>query len=89
LGFAWILPSLVLALCVGIATPICASICCIGTIYLLLMTGGMAKFCLSIAALVAFAVALLGPGAYSVDARLFGRTRVVFRNRADRGRDET
>ena len=68
-----------LALCIGLATPICALTCCLAAGYLLFNTAGAASLCLVISALNALALALLGPGAYSIDARLYGRRRVVFK----------
>jgi hypothetical protein len=40
--------------------------------------------CIALAALLSASLALLGPGAYSVDARLFGRRVVVFLDSQDR-----
>jgi hypothetical protein len=74
----WATGILGLLLGVGFATPICASICCLVEAYILLSTRGAAPGCVSVSALVALALALLGPGAYSIDARLFGRKIVVF-----------
>ena len=83
----WAVAILGFSLCIGLATPISAAICCTAEIYLLFKTGGTMALCVTMSALIALALALLGPGAYSIDARLFGRRRVVFRNRADGGRD--
>jgi len=69
-----------LALCIGFATPICASICCLAAAYHAACATGAASLCLVISALNALALALLGPGAYSIDARLYGRRRVVFKH---------
>jgi|ERR1700677_2679838 len=68
-----------LALILGVMTP--AS--CIGSLALQgilvyqIGTAGLAHCSLSI--LLATAVLMLGPGAYSIDARLFGRRQVVVR----------
>jgi hypothetical protein len=75
----WAVGIMGLLLAVGFATPICASICCVAEAYVLVETYGMHPMCVSASALVALALALLGPGAYSVDARLFGRKIVVFK----------
>lgn len=73
-GGAW--PAIVLAaaLCLGVLTPIVATICGVAGIAVLLGVDGDGIAALAvIAALAATALALLGPGAYSLDARLFGR----------------
>ncbi len=67
------------ALCIGLVTPICASICCVVAVYFLFNITGTAMLCVGVSALIALVLALLGPGAYSVDARLYGRRRVVFK----------
>ena len=79
----WVAAVLAFSLCVGFATPICASLCCLLEIYFLLGARGAVTPCVTVSALVALALALLGPGAYSVDARLFGRKKIIFRARAD------
>jgi len=68
-----------LALILGVLTP--AS--CIGSLALqgiLVYQIGMAGVApCSLSILLATAVLMLGPGAYSIDARLFGRRQVVVR----------
>jgi hypothetical protein len=76
-----------IALCLGIATPVCAAICCIAEVVLLLNSSGATAVCLALAALISLTLALLGPGGYSLDARSFGRRRIVFTNRKDGGDD--
>jgi hypothetical protein len=51
----------------------------------LAVTGGQEIFHLVISILISAALAILGPGAYSVDARIFGRKllRVPPRHRSD------
>ena len=60
-------------LCVGVVTPYCAAVSCALELVLLITTGCPSKFELAMSALTAAATAGLGPGAYSIDARLFGR----------------
>jgi hypothetical protein len=69
---------LALALAIGLATPVCAAICCVVQLALLWWVTGAVATCLVVASFVSVALSMLGPGAYSVDARIFGRRRVVF-----------
>ena len=57
----------------GLVTPYCAAISCVSELALLITTGCPTRFQLATSALTAGATVGLGPGAYSVDARLFGR----------------
>jgi hypothetical protein len=68
-----------LALLLGVLTPVSCigSLALQGTILYQAGTAGLAHCSLSI--LLAIAVLMLGPGAFSIDARLFGRRRVVVR----------
>jgi uncharacterized membrane protein YphA (DoxX/SURF4 family) len=70
--------SLVAALAVvaGFLTPILALICGALKVYALISTAHGIAPLLVLALLLSFAVAMLGPGAYSLDAKMFGR-RVV------------
>jgi uncharacterized membrane protein YphA (DoxX/SURF4 family) len=73
---AWILSALVLAaifLCLGLLTPYCAVLGCLIQLAVLFLTGGQNTFHLVIYILNSGVLAVLGPGAYSIDARLFGR----------------
>lgn len=83
---AWLLSvpaSIALALGVGFVTPIA----CVASIVLevtIWMTSDRAIEAVHICAVLnAIALFLLGPGAYSLDARLFGRRRVVLRANGD------
>jgi uncharacterized membrane protein YphA (DoxX/SURF4 family) len=61
------------ALCCGFLTPCCATFCCLEELSALWMTGGQNQFHLILASLTSAVLAVLGPGAYSIDARIFGR----------------
>lgn len=62
-----------LCLLLGFLTPYCATASCVLELALLVTTHASNRFELVISTLTAAATAVLGPGAYSVDARLFGR----------------
>jgi uncharacterized membrane protein YphA (DoxX/SURF4 family) len=65
-----------IALVAGFLTPILALICGALKIYALIGAAHGIAPLLVLALLLSFAVAMLGPGAYSLDAKMFGR-RVV------------
>ena len=77
-----------LVLLVGAATSVCAALCCIAELAFMLNSNGSAAICSGLAALISLALALLGPGAYSVDARAFGRRRIVFTRHGAGGEDD-
>lgn len=77
---AWSLEGLCFLLIIGLATPALAICCAIAGVYALIRSGGAAWPCAGIVILAAIALALLGPGAYFFDARLFGRKSVVLNN---------
>lgn len=65
---------LAVLLCIGYLTPPVASVCCL--LEFLLLTGISHEYMLIFCALMipeTLALALVGPGAYSLDAQLFGR----------------
>jgi hypothetical protein len=68
---------------VGLATVPCALACFVADIGLLLTAVGSQTCCIALGALLSVSLALLGPGAYSADARLFGRRVVVFGDKPD------
>jgi len=74
---AWLLEIVCFLLIIGVATPALASCCVMTGVYVLISTGGAAWQCAGILIPVAIALALLGPGGYSVDARMFGRRSIV------------
>ena len=57
----------------GLLTPYCAALSCLLELAFLVANGIPNGFQLGMSALTAASVAALGPGAYSLDARLFGR----------------
>jgi hypothetical protein len=68
---AFALPAI--GLCLGLLAPYCSVFCCLIQMGVLLVTGGQNEFHLIVSILTSATVAMLGPGAYSIDARLFGR----------------
>jgi hypothetical protein len=67
-----------LCLTIGALTPYLSSVVCVYSLVNLFGAGSyLAELLLGSLMLNAAALALLGPGAYSVDARLFGRRVVV------------
>ena len=63
-------------LCLGFMTPYCACISCLvqlGTFY---VTRGDNGFHLAVSILSSGIVAILGPGAYSIDANIYGRRQL-------------
>ena len=73
------------ALCLlpGFLTPYAAALCCLLDLTLLLTAHAPNGFELSTSALTAAVASVLGPGAYSVDARLFGRKLIEVPPRRD------
>jgi hypothetical protein len=81
----WIFLGLVaLSLSIGFLVPILSVLCCVFELMALTgASGGHAPFIL-VSVANAAALALLGPGAYSLDARLFGRRVLIVPVRKDR-----
>jgi hypothetical protein len=72
------LASISVLLCLGLLTPIVAIIALTTQLTFFFIAGaGEWRFFLLVCA-TGLALSLLGPGAYSVDAKLFGRREVVF-----------
>lgn len=72
----WIFFPIVLTavcLCLGLLTPVCASLCSFMEFYLLVAPRKEDMVHLVISTLTGVVLAVLGPGAYSIDARIFGR----------------
>ena len=66
-----------LAVCLGLFTPICSIACCLVEVAMLLDVRNLISTPLLSSILVAASLGLLGPGAYSLDARMFGRRLVI------------
>jgi hypothetical protein len=73
-----LISTVAIALCVGLFTPVSAGLCALIEIIIWHFSGGAIAALHVCAVLVAMALAMLGPGAYSLDAKLFGRRRVNF-----------
>ena len=67
----FLLPAMLLI--VGLLTPYASVISCLTQSAVVIRAGGYNKFHLLVAILNSAVVALLGPGAYSIDALIFGR----------------
>jgi hypothetical protein len=65
------------AICLGLFTPVSSIACCLIEAAMLLDTKDLVFIPLISSILVAASLGLLGPGAYSLDARMFGRRLVV------------
>jgi hypothetical protein len=70
-----------LLLCLGLLTPIVSIIACASQLAALFVTVHTDVRFVGLSSLNAAAIALLGPGAYSLDGRLFGRREIVFPSR--------
>jgi hypothetical protein len=65
------------AICLGLFTPVSSIACCLIEAAMLLDMKDLVFIPLISSILVAASLGLLGPGAYSLDARMFGRRLVV------------
>jgi hypothetical protein len=72
------LGALSVLLCLGLLTPVASTICCAIELTQLFLVGPADRRFLLLSSVNAAAIALLGPGAYSIDARLFGRRVITF-----------
>jgi len=70
-------------LSIGVFTPVLSVVACTSALVNLLIGPDAGKLLYLFAILDAAALALLGPGAYSLDARLFGLRVTVVRPRKD------
>lgn len=72
------LAGLAVLLVVGVFTPIICTLCCVLEIAVLISLRGRSDGLHLLFSLIdTAALGLLGPGGYSLDARMFGRRRVV------------
>ncbi len=80
LGSVWFLvlaAALAVILCLGLLTPPVTALC-IALELMTFYTAGASLETVNVCAIIdSIAVALLGPGGYSLDAKLFGRRQVV------------
>ncbi|MBB5342968.1 hypothetical protein HDF10_000918 [Edaphobacter lichenicola] len=65
------------SICLGLFTPVSSIACCLIGVAMLLDLKELTFIPLISSILVAASLGLLGPGAYSLDARMFGRRLVV------------
>jgi hypothetical protein len=64
-------------LCLGLMTPYCAAFTGLLQLAALFAFAGHGKFHVALSVLNSAVVAMLGPGAYSIDSRIFGRRLLV------------
>jgi hypothetical protein len=72
-----------ISLSIGFLTPLLTVVVCVATIANLLISSSASHLLCVFCAFDAVALALLGPGAYSLDARLFGRRVTIVSPRKD------
>jgi len=60
-------------LCLGLLTPYCACLCCLIELRAAILPGPEGEFSSVLPIVNAIVVAMIGPGAYSLDSHLFGR----------------
>ena len=75
---------LALGLCLGFLTPYCALLCSLIEIHAAVFPGRGDPYLL-LPVLNSLVVAMIGPGAYSLDAHIFGRQLLTLPSRKSRG----
>ncbi len=81
-----VLPAI--GLCLGLLTPLLAVICGLFSLYDFMVMGGATLPEAGVELLAAGALALLGPGALSLDAWLFGRRVITLPSRKNTRADD-
>jgi hypothetical protein len=71
------LASLLLVVAIGAFTPLASALAAVIETFYLVHSNGTGIFLTTLSTLVSLAVALLGPGAFSLDAKLFGRRLII------------
>jgi hypothetical protein len=89
-GLSWtaiavVLP--VIGLCLGFLTPYCAVLCCLMELRAALLSGKEHGLVLVVPILNSIVLAMIGPGAYSLDSQIFGRQLVRLPPRRKSGSD--
>jgi uncharacterized membrane protein YphA (DoxX/SURF4 family) len=82
-SFLFPLGSAILAifLCLGLFTPYCSTVSGLIQLYVLLVSGDKDRLHFIVFILNSGVLAVLGPGAYSIDARVFGRRLLTLPSR--------
>jgi len=75
-------------LCIGLFTPVICGLAAAGVLFDLAHSGEVHFVNAAVVVLSTLSLALLGPGAFSVDARLFGRRVVISTSGSDSTEDE-
>lgn len=82
-AWGWAAAAVVLAigLCLGLMTPYCAFLCCLIEIHAAFLPGPEDECLLLLPILNSLVVAMIGPGAYSLDSHIFGRQLLTLPSR--------
>lgn len=77
--------TVLVAICLvsGFLTPYCAALICLLELAILVFIFPPGAYHLLASALTAASVSVLGPGAYSMDSRIFGRKSITIPPRSD------
>jgi uncharacterized membrane protein YphA (DoxX/SURF4 family) len=78
LTFCVVLAVLGVLLCIGVLTPIVSTLACLFELASFFLFAHTDRRYIVLTSVNAAAIALLGPGAYSLDARIFGRRVISF-----------
>ena len=65
-------------LCLGFLTPYTSTVSCLIELAIIVRSGTQPEFPIIISIVITAALGVLGPGAYSLDARMFGRKIIRF-----------